>query len=65
MIEIGTLVRYKNYEEIAIVIDHWTDPSEVWSNEQSGEKHAVVKWLNGKIVGQQSAEYNEDLEIIA
>ena len=65
MIEIGTLVRYKNYEEIAIVIDHWTEPSEVWSNEQSGEKHAVVKWLNGQIVGQQSAEYNEDLEIIA
>ena len=60
MIEIGALVRYKNYEEIAIVIDHW-----ICIHEQSGEKHAVVKWLNGHIVGQQSAEYNEDLEVIA
>jgi hypothetical protein len=58
MIEIGTLVRYRNYEEIAIVIDHWIDDTD-------GTYHCVVKWLSGNIVGQQSAEYNEDLETIA
>tara|TARA_R100000734_G_C3279349_1_gene73365 strand:- start:135 stop:311 length:177 start_codon:yes stop_codon:yes gene_type:complete len=58
MIEIGTLVRYKNYEEMAIVIDHWIDDTD-------GKYHCVVKWLNGNIVGQRSAEYNEDLEVIA
>ena len=58
MIDIGTLVRYKNYEEIAIVIDHWID-------DKSGEYHTVVKWLNGIFVGKRTAEYNEDLEVIA
>ena len=58
MIDIGTLVRYKNYEEIAIVIDHWIDDTD-------GEYHTVVKWLNGLYVGKRTAEYNEDLEVIA
>jgi len=58
MIEIGSLVRYKNYEEIAIVIDHWIDDTD-------GKYHTVVKWLNGLYVGKRSAEYNEDLEVIA
>jgi len=58
MIEIGTLVRYKNFSEMAIVIDHWID-------DKSGEYHTVVKWLTGIFVGKRTAEYNEDLEVIA
>ena len=57
MIEIGTLVRYKNYEEIAIVIDHWIDDT-------NGRVCPVVKWLSGLYVGKRTAEYNEDLEVI-
>jgi len=58
MIDIGTLVKYKNYEEMAIVIDHWIE-------DKSGGVHAVVKWLTGYYVGKRTAEYNEDLEVIA
>ena len=58
MIEIGSLVKYKNYEEMAIVIDHWIE-------DKSGGVHTVVKWLTGYYVGKRSAEYNEDLEVIA
>jgi len=57
MIELGTLVRYKNYEEMAIVIDHWID-------DNNGEYHTVVKWLTGYYVGKRTAEYDEDLEVI-
>ena len=58
MIDIGSLVTLRNYHAIAIVIDHWIE-------DKSGEYHPLVKWLNGNIVGQRSAEYNEDLEVIA
>ena len=58
MIEIGTLVRYKNFAEMAIVIDHWIDDTD-------GYYHCVVKWLTGYYVGKRTAEYNEDLEVIA
>ena len=58
MIEIGTLVKFKNHPEIAIVIDHWIE-------DKSGGVHTVVKWLNGVFVGKRTAEYNEDLEVIA
>jgi len=57
MIEIGTLVRYKNFTEMAMVIDHW-----IYDN--NGEYHAVVKWLTGYYVGKRTAEYNENLEVI-
>ena len=58
MIEIGTLVKFKNHPEIAIVIDHWIE-------DKSGGVHTVVKWLTGYYVGKRTAEYNEDLEVIA
>tara|TARA_B100000424_G_C22811062_1_gene434373 strand:+ start:331 stop:507 length:177 start_codon:yes stop_codon:yes gene_type:complete len=58
MIEIGSLVRYKNYEEIAIVIEHWID-------DNNGRACPVVKWLSGYFFGRRTAEYNEDLEVIA
>ena len=58
MIEIGSLVRMKEYPEMAIVIDHWIE-------DKSGQVHTVVKWLNGHSVGRTTAEYNEDLKVIA
>ena len=58
MIEIGSLVRLKDYPEMAIAIDHWIE-------DKSGRVHTVVKWLSGYFVGRRTAEYNEDLEVIA
>ena len=58
MIEIGSLVRLRDHSTIAIVIDHWI-------HDQSGEYHTVVKWLSGYSIGRRTAEYNEDLEVIA
>lgn len=57
MIEIGTLVRLKDYPAIALVIDHWID-------DKSGGVHTVVKWLSGYFVGRRTAEYNDDLEVL-
>ena len=48
MIDIGSLVRYKNHPEMAIVIDHWIE-------DKSGGVHTVVKWLNGYYVETISA----------
>ena len=56
MIEIGTLIRH--YGDIGIVTDHWI-------HDQSGELHAVVKWLTGRYVGELDAIWFNDLEIIA
>ena len=58
MIDIGTLVRLKSHPDFAIVIDHWID-------DQSGEYHTVVRWLNGYFVGRRTAEYNDHIEVIA
>ena len=58
MIEIGALVRLRDHPAIAIVIDHWIE-------DKSGRVHPEVKWLSGYFVGRQTAEYNEDLEVIA
>jgi len=56
MIEIGTLIRH--YGDIGLVTDHYV-------HEQSGELHAVVKWLTGRYVGELDAIWLNDLEIIA
>ena len=58
MIEIGSLVTMRNHPQLAIVIDHWID-------DRTGEYHTVVKWLTGHFTGKETAEYNEDLEVIA
>ena len=58
MIEIGTLVRLKNFDEMGMVVNHWIDDTD-------GDCHTVVKWLNGLFMGKRTAEYNEDLEVIA
>ena len=58
MIEIGSLVKFKNFAEIGIVIDHWIDDTD-------GDYCPIIKWLNGVFVGKRTAEYNEDLEVIA
>ena len=57
MIEIGSLVRLSS-STIGIVIDHWIV-------DKSGEYHTVVKWMTGYFTGKRTAEYNEDLEVIA
>ena len=58
MIEIGTLVKYKNHPDIGIVINHWID------DKSGAVRGNVVKWISGGFVG-VSSEYNEDLEVIA
>lgn len=58
MIEIGSLVRLKNFAEMGMVIEHWID-------ETNGDYCPVVKWITGLFGGKRTAEYDEDLEVLA